>query len=266
MKIKYNIEKLKNTLYNLSVLTNIPISFVPIGSFNSINLFESGVKAVTDSAFCRYIQRKLNMQKNCYECDKKILNYENYKSHICHAGLYDATFPVVKNGVTTGYLLFGCLRCASSPEIPYGITDEKAIELYKKRPFFTDEQIESLKNLLPDILLDDAIIIEYSDIINEIDDYIKDNLSLELKIEHICKKFHISKNTLYKLFDEHFSATPNSYILTKRIEKAKKLIPDKSISINEAAAKSGFTSYPHFCRAFKKHTGLSPSEFRKTYK
>ncbi len=265
MKIKYNFEKLGKTLYNLSVLTNIPVSFVPVGGYESYLSVEAQMKYKKRSEFCKYIQNELGMNDKCQECDKKILNFKDYKSHICHAGLYDGTFPVIKNGVTAGYLLFGCFRCQKSPKKPYGINDPKAIKLYKERPFFTDEQTESFKNLLPDIFLDDAIVFEYSDISNEICDFIKYNLDKELTVQSLCKKFHISKNTLYKLFYEHFDTTPNDYILLLRIEKAKELIPDKSLTINEAAQKSGFRNYSHFSRIFKKHTGHSPAQFRKSF-
>ena len=269
MKINYNYAKIIKTLNNLSKLINIPISFVPIALQNSTEYPPTHsltqFSTPTISAFCKYIQKDLNIHQKCLTCDLLILNSKEFKSHICHSGLFDATFPVVKNDITVGHLLFGCLRCLNSPDEPYGITDKEAVRLYKERPFFTDEQIDALKNLLPDILFGDAISIEYSDILDEICAYIKDNLYKELTIKSLCSVFYISKNTLYKLFDEHLDTTPNDYIVSLRLDKAKELLSDKTNPIYLIASSLGFESYPHFCRIFKKKTGLSPSQYRNSF-
>jgi two-component system, response regulator YesN len=45
--------------------------------------------------------------------------------------------------------------------------------------------------------------------------------------------------------------------------KAKEILGDPYSKSYEAAYKVGYDDYPHFSKAFKKHFGMSPSEYRK---
>ena len=58
--------------------------------------------------------------------------------------------------------------------------------------------------------------------------------------------------------------TVNEYITGLRLEKAKELLRDPSVKLYDICAMIGYTSPPYFTKLFKRHTGLTPSEYRDT--
>lgn len=57
--------------------------------------------------------------------------------------------------------------------------------------------------------------------------------------------------------------TPQTFLQNKLIDRAKSLLVNKELSINDIAMDLGFNYPNHFARLFKQKTGLSPSAFRK---
>lgn len=55
------------------------------------------------------------------------------------------------------------------------------------------------------------------------------------------------------------------YITERRIERAKELLAEGK-SIADTAEECGFADYNYFCKVFRKHTGASPSAYKKLRK
>ena len=55
----------------------------------------------------------------------------------------------------------------------------------------------------------------------------------------------------------------SEYITSKRIQKAKELLADESLSVESIAEQTGYNDYFYFIKVFKKNTGISPSKYRK---
>lgn len=263
MQIKYNIEKLERIIRDLSVLTGISIAFLD-ADYNT--LCES--KSKTD--FCCKIQTIPHNLSRCAYSDgyifKKCRQTGAYESHICHAGLYDAAMPIMKNEAVAGYIIMGRIRSSASPLLcrysDNGILDE----LYNQVPYFTDQQIASLKTLLPTILFESAIEFEFEQVIEEITAYIDNNFYESLSVNSICARFFISKNHLYRSFKNYHGTTVNEYITAVRIEKAKLLLTETAEPVYSVGEKIGIDNYTYFCKLFKKKVRMSPSEYRKANK
>ena len=65
-----------------------------------------------------------------------------------------------------------------------------------------------------------------------------------------------------KLFREIIGTSPLQYMQKLRIQYAAELIVDTDLTISEIAQLSGFNSPMYFSRVFKKHTNISPIEYR----
>ena len=63
------------------------------------------------------------------------------------------------------------------------------------------------------------------------------------------------------LYKERYSTTPIEYLITRRIAKAKKLLALGEHNVTEISELCGFSSLHYFSVTFKKHVGLSPSEY-----
>ncbi|WP_222429933.1 helix-turn-helix transcriptional regulator [Paenibacillus cremeus] len=85
------------------------------------------------------------------------------------------------------------------------------------------------------------------------------NLSLQL----LSEEFGISKNYLSRLFKDEFGENFIDYVADVRMQHARRLLEETSLSIQEIAAQVGYEHYFTFNRAFKKTTGFPPSDFRK---
>lgn len=103
-------------------------------------------------------------------------------------------------------------------------------------------------------------------LINKALAYINSNYMKDVNLKSIADELYISTWYLSKLLKKE---TGNNFIeiLNKiRIEEAKRLLSEPKYKIYNIAAEIGFTDVPYFIRLFKKHTGMTPIEFRnKTY-
>ena len=84
------------------------------------------------------------------------------------------------------------------------------------------------------------------------------NLSLAM----VADKFGISVPYLSVLFKTSAGVNFSNYVEGLRIEKAKGLLKNTSMTVGEISVATGYGSTNSFCRAFKRVTGDSASEYR----
>lgn len=99
------------------------------------------------------------------------------------------------------------------------------------------------------------------DIIHEIIHYINQNLGADLSLEHLEKRFYISKPYLGSRFKQATGTTVWNYILTKRLILANQLLQSGKPA-TEVAHSCGFSDYSAFYRAYKKKFDVSPRTTR----
>jgi len=63
-------------------------------------------------------------------------------------------------------------------------------------------------------------------------------------------------------FQTTYNISPAQWIRTKRLEKAKEMLQETNLPVNEICYILGFENLSHFSRIFKEHHGQSPSEYR----
>ena len=77
------------------------------------------------------------------------------------------------------------------------------------------------------------------------------------------KQLGVSSNYLAVIFKQQFGIPPMAHFNSKRIEYAKKQLTQTNITIIDIASDIGVESLSAFYRFFKKHTGITPKEYRK---
>lgn len=77
---------------------------------------------------------------------------------------------------------------------------------------------------------------------------------------------YLDPNYASKLFKKETGISFGAYLINKRINIAKELLENTSISINEIADKVGYGNYSYFIRLFKKETSYTPTEYRNLYR
>lgn len=84
----------------------------------------------------------------------------------------------------------------------------------------------------------------------------------DISIERLLMVSHYSQRHFIRLFSETYHTTPQKYLLGIRIRHAGSLLRDSTMRITEIAISCGFNDPNYFSRVFKKHTGLTPNQYR----
>lgn len=92
-------------------------------------------------------------------------------------------------------------------------------------------------------------------------DYIQRNYAQDIKIENLANIFGYNSIYLGQLFKNHTGKYFNSYLEQVRIEKAKTLLKE-GLKVYQVAKQTGYHNLDYFTSKFKKHTGVSPSEYK----
>lgn len=108
-----------------------------------------------------------------------------------------------------------------------------------------------------------------NDMINDIEravHYFNDNYSKPISIEQYAKEHLISVNWFIHHFKNVMKVPPMQYILSLRMSAAKGYLEKTDKNVSEIAKAVGYDNALYFSRLFKKHTGFSPSEYKKNNK
>lgn len=102
--------------------------------------------------------------------------------------------------------------------------------------------------------------------INEAIRYIELNYQKDITVEDIAQNCGLNRNYFGKKFKEEFGKTPQEFLMRFRMTKATKLLENTQLSIGEISDAVGYNDQLHFSRAFKNTYGISPRQWRNTYK
>jgi len=104
------------------------------------------------------------------------------------------------------------------------------------------------------------------DIINNIIEFLKENIEQNFTFEDICLKFCMGRTHLKTLFKQSTDNGLMTYFRNLKIEEAKKMIREGKNNFTEIAEKLGYNSVHYFSRSFKKCTNMTPSEYAVSVK
>ena len=136
---------------------------------------------------------------------------------------------------------------------------------YKKYLFCED--IEKIKKDFSEYFLVTLCAIhrkekDQENLFNQINEYIDKNYRRKLTLQILASRFYISPAYCSNLLKENLNMTFNDYISKIRIEKAKQLLSQTSISVAKVSDEIGYSNPKYFFKIFKSYTGLTPLEYR----
>ena len=85
----------------------------------------------------------------------------------------------------------------------------------------------------------------------------------DLSVQKLCGKFYISESQLRRNVQKVTGLTPNEYITSLRLNRAKRELICTKKSIKQIAYECGFSSAYYFSRCFHLHEKISPKEYRQ---
>ena len=98
-----------------------------------------------------------------------------------------------------------------------------------------------------------------------IQDWLEKHYDTDFTVSLLAEKSNMSLRNFLRRFQEATGMPPSTYIQTLRIELAKKALESTSKSVSEIVADVGYSDQKSFGRLFKRHTDLTPSEYRRRY-
>jgi len=81
---------------------------------------------------------------------------------------------------------------------------------------------------------------------------------------YLSSKINKSYQYMSSLFLKAEGTSIQQFIINKKIERAKSLLVSQELTVSEIAYQLDYSSVAHLCNQFKKMTGFTPSDFRKT--
>ncbi|KAA9016980.1 AraC family transcriptional regulator [Niallia endozanthoxylica] len=92
--------------------------------------------------------------------------------------------------------------------------------------------------------------------------YLESHYQDQITLTDLAKCANLSPFHFSRVFKKHMNCSPYQYLISYRINNAKKLLHNTNLSVQEISFACGFNSVPHFIKIFKQHTNVSPKKFR----
>jgi two-component system response regulator YesN len=94
-------------------------------------------------------------------------------------------------------------------------------------------------------------------------DYIEKHYNVDISLEMVAEQLQRSRSYLSTYLKEKTGMTFTDYLHDLRISKAKEMLSQKDVRINEVSERIGYQNVNSFIRMFKKICGVTPGEYRR---
>lgn len=101
--------------------------------------------------------------------------------------------------------------------------------------------------------------------IKRIDAFIKERLDHCIRTGQLAALLGLSVSHFSHAFKQATGVTPLTYVAAVRVEAARQHMLGSARPLSEIALKHGFCDQSHFCRVFRRETGLAPQAWRKLH-
>ena len=230
-----------------------------------------------DSPYCRLLRERLFGAETCRALDRSqcfaSAQEQRLLCYQCHAGLIEATKPIVYNGRILGFVTIGQLRTREA--IPPAVRDEwearqcSQAELeaaYNALPLVTTEQLDAVLDLfsmLVDYIVGQQMIVlathrELEIILNFMEQHAGESPTLV----EVARRIQKRPSTVSHLFAQHLGQSFKRTLLEIKLRHAEEYMhqhPEQTITA--AALASGFTDPLYFSRLYKRYRHVPPSHF-----
>jgi AraC family transcriptional regulator len=94
-------------------------------------------------------------------------------------------------------------------------------------------------------------------------EYLAENQHRDLSLTDLAEVADLSPFHFARLFRSEMGMTPHRYLIDQRLERAKEMLRCDRGHVADIALETGFKSSGHFSRAFRRHVGASPSDWKR---
>ena len=90
-------------------------------------------------------------------------------------------------------------------------------------------------------------------------EYMESHLDQRIGLDALASLAGLSTHHFARAFNHSVGMPPHSYLLSRRLERAERLMRETSLPLAEIAVATGFSDQSHLARHFRRRTGMPPS-------
>jgi AraC family transcriptional regulator len=93
-------------------------------------------------------------------------------------------------------------------------------------------------------------------------EFIEEHLAEEISLAALAEFANLSRYHFARAFKQSFGAPPHHYHMARRMDHARSLLRKSALSVTQIGIQTGFRETSSFTKAFRKCTGLTPTQYR----
>lgn len=264
------IGKISNVMNSIRDLTGMevfwkrPSGIPPLG----IPLHQS----IHCCKFCVAVQKKTDLLQKCKINDVELLTekakgFKHPYLNTCHAGATELIVPIFDGENYYGTFIFGPVKMPDST-CPYNSLAKK----FKDLPDYDEKVFKAVQAILEYLVMDivnyyrllkrSSLSMVNNEKIRRSQYFIMTNYSRKIAAAEVAENTGLSTSRFLHLFKEKTGKTFTAYINQIRMENAIRMLLETDYKIIQIAYELSFEKESYFCALFKKHTGMTPKEYR----
>jgi len=95
-------------------------------------------------------------------------------------------------------------------------------------------------------------------------DYIDDSLNHEIELNVAACRANLSSSYLSRIFNREMGVSYSNYASIRKVRKAKQILINSELSVNDVAFNVGFNEPNYFCKVFRRFTSSTPTQYRES--
>jgi transcriptional regulator GlxA family with amidase domain len=100
------------------------------------------------------------------------------------------------------------------------------------------------------------------DKIREVEEYLQKHFTSDVSIQSLASRVDMGSRNFIRRFRAATGRPPGAYVQMLRIAAAKEMLEHSATGIQTVCSKIGYEDIAHFRATFKRHTGMTPAEYR----
>lgn len=163
--------------------------------------------------------------------------------------IHDAAGPVLEIGALANRLAHACLTLLAAPLTP----GQASTAAYAAMTTLHDAVFgaEAAAPLLPPAM-------------TRVTGFIETHLSESLPIDRLASLAGLSRAHFTRVFTAALGVPPSDYVAARRLERIERLLLATEMRVSEIARATGFADPNYMAKAFRRHRGMAPLDFRAT--
>jgi AraC family transcriptional regulator len=99
--------------------------------------------------------------------------------------------------------------------------------------------------------------------IREVQAFMQENLHRDVDLTGIAREAALSPYYFSRAFTAYVGVPPYRYLIRLRMERAQELLLTSELTVTQVCQRVGFNSLSHFTTTFHRHTGTTPTGYRR---